>query len=153
MIDPNWTRWINASINKHFDQVATDGGTKILVPGEDPIEIRTRTAWAELSNNGPEFEPQSPEQYLVTTNIEVLCAVKGKVNIYAIQRMVGIFQAKMHPIFVFRFGENPEDDNNDLLGCLDLTPGTKIETIPWGWDSAEIPTNRTGIQGFYQMHL
>ena len=121
--DPNWARWIRASITKWFDdhRQATSPNSYLFFEGQDRDET-VRPDWAELRLMGPWMLELSKDYWMfdMRVNLFIACAI-DKDDLYKIQRIQGIYA----PIFantipVFRLGDGEFDDGT-LMECLQLS--------------------------------
>lgn len=134
MINPNWVRWIFASIAKHLRDVATTDEHLYLLEGIDERtdKILESDLWVEHRITGPLIQ-QQPGQYRIWVDSNVLLHTKR--DDYEIQRICGLYAAAYsQPIQVWNYGKLAGDyvagepSTKVLLGCLTPKP-TKAENI------------------------
>lgn len=126
--DPNWPRWIQASVAKHFKDVATTNSYQSLV---EEIEERT-TAFQEspqrleIRLNGPFCKEVSKDywRFEVDVNILIFSHKDGALdNAYKGTTMAGkMAEAASNLISVYKYGAGVDDDQS-LIGCLNLRRG------------------------------
>lgn len=110
-MDPNWIRWIVASLNKHFKNSIT---IPVYLENEnrrtDPLED-----YAEFRWSGPRFSEQSKDYWYIEVDIDVLVFSKGTGrNGYTPEVGIGsVLAAFTADIPVFQL-----PDPNLQLGCL-----------------------------------
>ena len=131
--DPNWPRWVQASVADHFKVTANTYGYASLV---EELEERT-TEFVESTNrleiriNGPFIKNPSHGFWhiLVPCNILIFSHMDGTVeNVYNGVDIAGVMaQRASEPVSVFKLGSNPQDDGTFLF-CLTLTK-TKGESL------------------------
>lgn len=128
--DFNWPRWVQASVGKHFKDVAIANSYPAIVEGIDErttafmesydrLEIRINGPFVkELSHNFWHFE--------VGANILIMSHMGGQLpNAYFGTEIAGrMAKAADEPIPVFKYG-NGVDDDQSLIGCLTLLRGSK----------------------------
>jgi hypothetical protein len=130
--DPNWARWVFASIVTHLKAVATEDHHPFLIEGVDErtdtfLKSRLR---AEARVTGPFTSPQQGGDYRLTVDANVLLTCDGDAQPYEIVRVAGLYQeALTTPIPVWNYGTRngdyvPSDPSTKvLLGCLTTKPG------------------------------
>lgn len=148
MVDPKMVKWINASINKYFDE--NRNGIKLCVEGEKPPVNQLK--WAELRVTGPRYIEQSKDCHKYEIDVNLLVSVKmdGQ-DTYAPHKVSGQFVAAMNAaIPVRKYG-----DDNDFIGCLILRDDVSnaIDTLQYGILDASTNVYQTGIDGFYRMEI
>lgn len=123
--NPNWPRWIRASINDYFAEVAEDVSIPILVEGIDDTEAEKIQAeyHVELRVFGPSTQKRPGDFHLrVGINLLFTALVGGKQqNAYDIIQHIAEFQVAMQePIPVYKHGLGVGDDSEVHIGCLAL---------------------------------
>ncbi len=128
--DPNWPRWVQASLAKYLKDVADTNGYASLV---EELEERTTdfiesTQRLEIRMNGPFTRQLSANFYLMDVDVNVLIFshMDGTMdNVYGGIDMAGIMaQAISDPIPVFKYGNGIGDDQSQI-GCLTLRDGPR----------------------------
>jgi len=131
--DPNWPRWVQASVADHFKVAATAQQYPALVEGIDErtTEFMESTNRLEIRVNGPFIREMSKDywQFLVDANILIFSHMGGaSPNAYVGTEMAGYMaQAASQSIPIYKYGTGVDDDQS-LIGCLTLRPG-KDESI------------------------
>lgn len=126
--DPNWPRWFQASVAKHFKTVANTNSYSSLVE-----ELEERTAAfqespqrVEIKINGPFAKEVSKDYWRFEVDVYVLISshMDGALdNAYRGTTMAGIMaEAAATTIPVNKLG-NGVDDDQSLIGCLTLRRG------------------------------
>lgn len=126
--DANWPRWVQASVAKHFKDVANTNSYSSLV---EEIEERT-TAFqeapqrVEIRMNGPFIKEVSKDywKFEVDANILIFSHKDGTLdNAYTGTTIAGkMAQAAASQIPVYKYGGGVDDDDS-LIGCLNLRRG------------------------------
>lgn len=129
MANPDWARWIFASLAYNMKTVATNEGIPALVEGNDrrTDSFMSSPLRAEIRINGPYINEQSKDYYQVwaVVNILLSCHVDDTKNAYRLQRIAGAFQAAIDAsIPLYNYGGEDGDydisdpDSQIHLGCL-----------------------------------
>lgn len=150
MLDENIIRWINASINKFFEDRRST--IKLYVEGEK-IDLNSFQSWAELRLTGPRYKELSKGCYSYEVDINLLISQKSDLeDTYAIHKKVGIFaKAINNQIPVYKYG----DDDDSLIGCLILRDDVprSVDIVQWGILDASSDIYQTSIDGFFRMEI
>jgi hypothetical protein len=128
-VNPNWVRWLFASVASYLKDVADDAGVPFFLEGMQARDKNLMQAKerAEVRISGPFTEEISRSCYRATMNVNVLLTgvLDVKENSYGIIITAGIFhQAMDAPIPVWNYGGQPGDfdasdpDSQSFLGCL-----------------------------------
>lgn len=120
--DPNWARWIKASIYSWFEahRQATAPNNVLYFESNDR-ETSTVSDWAELRFMGPWLQELSRNYWMfdITVNLFIASAIDPK-DLYKIDRLKGIYLPMFaDTIGVFRLGTGTFDDST-LMECLIL---------------------------------
>ncbi len=118
-MNKNWPRWIFASVTNHFDSNLET--YDIFYEGQKRSAENFQTDLVEVRMDGPRFLQLGVTEW--HADIEINLLVQAAINdedFHKIHRMVGIVATGFHPgIQVFKYGSGVDDDDS-LLGCLDL---------------------------------
>ena len=127
--NPNWPRWIFASLATYLKQVATDNQLAALVEGLDERSTQFMEASdrVEIRITGPFIRELSHSYWELKVDANVLLSSRfdgpDTKNRYTFAEIAGIFQAAMDAaIAVYRYGNQPGDDET-LVGCLSPLTG------------------------------
>lgn len=130
--NPNWPKWIQASIAKHFKTVANNNNYVSLVEEleERTTEFMEASDRIEIRMNGPFVKNQSANYYLLEIDANILIFShmdETSENVYDGIDIAGVMaQAASGPIPVYRLG-NSIDDDGEQIGCLTLSrDGVKV---------------------------
>lgn len=120
-VNSHWARWIFSSLADYLKKVATDNEIVALIEGvDDRTDANMRAEnRVEIAITGPFTRELSHNYYVLKVGARVLIQSRmASVNRYEPQRIAGIYHEAMDAaIAIYRYGNNPEDDDS-LLGCL-----------------------------------
>jgi hypothetical protein len=159
--DPNWPRWIVASVADHFKQLSDDIELPLLVEGIDEREaekIRTMDHF-ELRLHGPETKEVSKGYFrlYVEINLLVTSFVGGEQqNAYDMTQFLGLIQqAASEDIPVHKYGNTPGVDDDSFLGCLkpDSARNEAVTVFHFGEIDRERHIRQSAVDGRYRIEL
>jgi hypothetical protein len=121
--NPNWARWVFASVATYLKAVALRAALPALVEGLDErtTEFMEATDRCEIRITGPfTREPSCDYFYIeVVVNVLFFSRYEEQKNQYAIIQTMGAFQEAMDgAIPVYQYGNEPGDDEQAFIGCL-----------------------------------
>jgi len=127
-INPNWARWINASLAMYFKAVADalSPALPLIVEGIDERDaVKMENDHAELRLTGPFIRQPSKGDFIldVDTNILLTDLMEGESeNTYNLTTWAGYFQqAAEKSINVYRYGPDTGGvDDSSWVGCLSV---------------------------------
>jgi len=158
-VNPNWTRWIFASIAKTLKAVATTNGISVIVEGiDDETNSFTKaTDHVEIRISGPFTKEMSGEyKILVDVNVLLTSRFDGKQkNRHAILTNAGLFHEAMDKaILIYRYGNTITDDDT-YLGCLTLRSGKNdtLRVIHFGKVDITDKIRQSVVDARYEMYL
>lgn len=154
MIDKNWTRWIFASVVKHFTDRRQ--GLTLFVEGQRR-DTPQATTLVELRFDGPHYVEMTRDHWHIQVEINVLIqTAMDNASYHTHFANCGIVQVAFTDIMVYRYGNGPDDDDT-LLGCLrllqDLRDRDRVETNQLGQIDKDIPLIHATLEGHYKMLL
>ncbi len=153
--NPNWVRWIRASVNQHFHTIVQPSGLMLLFEGTDRRTEDQRDA-SELRLDGPKINEISKGYWRFDIVIDVLIkSALSDQNIYTIERDQGnVLAAFTTSISVFKYGDGIDDDQT-YLGCLVLCPdyGEAIIVTNFGQVQNEVRVRQSTVEATYRMEL
>ena len=120
--NPNWPRWMFASVADHFKQAADAGGLPLLIEGiEDRTSEKIRKIdHAELRINGPILNEVSKGYFKIRLDVNILIqSMMTEQNAYKLMQNCGVMLAACDVIGIFRVGIGPDDDQ-EQIGCFFL---------------------------------
>ena len=159
-INPNWARWVAASVAVYFKTIADSLKLKIIIEGIDERESeKMEVDHAELRINGP-MTRQLSEGYFrldVDTNILLTDLMGGEGdNPYDLMTWAGAFQqAAEKAIPVYRYGPDTTGvDDSSQVGCLTIR-GRKegSDLFHFGQVSVDDRVRQAAVDTQHWMHL
>ena len=125
--NPNWARWVFASVATYLKGIATGENLPVLVEGlnERTSEFMQAVDRCEIRITGPYTRELSHNyfQMEVVVNVLFTSTYGEEKNQYAILKVIGAFHEAMDgAIAVYKYGSEAGDDETELVGCL--SPGT-----------------------------
>ncbi len=133
--NPNWARWMFASVASALKTVATEASIPVLV---EHLDERSETYMkatdrVEIRITGPFTQELSKGYFRVWLDVNVLLTSRfdgAKKNAYTILKNAGLFHEAMDmPIPVWNYGNEDgdyvedEEETQIFLGCLTPRPG------------------------------
>lgn len=157
--NPNWARWIFASIAKNLNDVATANDIPAIVEGiDDDTDSDTEaTDHVEIRISGP-FTKKLQGEYQIQMDVNVLLTSRfdgRKKNRHAILTNAGIFHEAMdQAILIYKYGVSVGDDNS-YLGCLVPRSGKSgiVRVIHFGKIDPTDKVRQSVVDARYEMFL
>lgn len=150
-MNKNWSRWIIASVADYF--MKTIPTIPVYMEGEVTDRRSNKPAWCELRLNGPHFREITRGHWELRFSINILIsAVKNPKDMYAIYRVVGTIEPLFVTIPVYKYGDEPDDNKDEKLGCLNLD-STPVKTNHYGQVTTDKPILQSTVEGQYTMEL
>lgn len=149
--NPNWSRWIAASINKHFNDVLSASNLPLYIEGTDRRTDCIQD-YAELRYTGPRFTELSRNYWQIDIDLDVLVVSKtNDANIYTPETEVGVVLAAFtEDIAVFTYGDDP----NVQLGCFRLSPDNPgVIVNNFGYPRDQVRLRQASVEATYRMNL
>jgi len=157
--NPNWARWIFASIAKTLTAVATTNSIPVIVEGiDDETDTFTKeTDRVEIRINGPYTRQLSGEyQIFMDVNIILTSRFGGQQkNRHAILTNAGLFHSAMdQAILIYKYGSTLVDDDS-YLGCLVPRSGKNdtIRVLHFGKVDPTDKVKQSVVDARYEMFL
>jgi hypothetical protein len=165
--NPNWARWIFASVAYELKEVANDANLPALV---EHLDERTEAFMeapdrVEIRITGPFSQEESKGCFRIWVDANVLLtslyAGAGK-NGYDILKYGGLFQQRMsQPIPVWNYGNEPGDyveadpQTHLFIGCLLPRPGKNdsIRLFNFGQTDKTDKLKQSAVDARYVMYL
>ena len=154
--NPNWDRWILASVSDHFKINVQDVfSLKEFVEGQ-PRDTNKNKQWFEVRMDGPFCKEQQKNQWLLV--MEINCLVSTSMDDFDFhthrQNTGNVASGFESCINVYRYGDGPLDDQS-LLGVLKLRKGLegRVVTTHFGQIDPIVKMQQTTIEGHYEMDL
>jgi hypothetical protein len=158
--NPNWARWVFASVATFLKQVAQSQQLPVLVEGLDDriTEFMEATDRCEIRITGP-FTKELSHNYFqieVVVNVLFLSRYEEQKNQYAIIQKMGAFHEAMDgTIAVYRYGNQLGDDDKALVGCLSPVQGRNdaIRVMHFGQITPTDRIKQSMVDARYRMEL
>ena len=158
--NPNWARWVFASVATYLKEVAADVEIPVLIEGLDErtTELMSATDRCEVRITGPFTKEVSHDwfQIEVVVNVLFVSRYEEQKNQYAIIQKTGVFQEAMDgPIAVYKYGNGPDDDEHALVGCLTPVQGRNdaIRVMHFGQVTPTDRLKQSMVDARYRMEL
>lgn len=151
-IDPNWARWIRASINDHFVNSDRTDPVLGLIPMFFEGQVRSNErsgSEMELRLHGPHIHEVSKNYYKVIVEPSVILQTpENESDMYAFDRVIGLAAAMFDRcIAVFKYGPDPGDDDSYVFG---LQREDSPETLtPYGKVNASTRIHEGSVSATY----
>jgi hypothetical protein len=156
--NPNWARWVFASVASYLKEVAADAEIPVLVEGLDErtTEFMTATDRCEIRITGPFTQEISHDYFRVEVIVNVLFVSRyeEQKNQYAIMQKIGVFHEAMDgSIAVYKYGSLPGDDQHALVGCLSPIQGrhNAIRVLHFGQITPTDRLKQSMVDASYRM--
>ncbi len=149
-INPNWDKWIRASVNVYLKEqlLLLDSSLKIFSEGAPEEDRNGAQDWVEMRLDGPTYKPQANDEWLVTVEINLL--VTSLINeepIYRHREIAGkIARILSSEIPLKEYG----DDDTMQFGCLQLKD---IYTHYYERVNADTPMKQVTLDCFGDVYL
>lgn len=155
--NPNWPRWIFATVSKHFQDASTAAGIPLFIEGQHRATRKLKDFF-EMRTDGPTLREVSKGCWVLRLEINIIVqSTMDDTNYHRIHQNVGIVaQAFDRAISVFKFGNNPQDDGS-FVGCLELIQNREsrdfIEINHFGQIDKQTKLMQASVEGHYKMIL
>ena len=120
-VNPNWTRWIVASLATYFGEIADVQNLPLLVDGIDERDAEKLRSRVELRISGPFVREPSKDYFYVEVGVNLLLTdiMSDTQNPYRLMSFLGAFQeAAAKTILLHKYGPTPAVDDQSYFGCL-----------------------------------
>jgi hypothetical protein len=151
-MNPNWNRWIKASINDYFKGAET-ATFKMIIENERPRDFENlKIPVYEVRILGPIFQVATRDEWYASVGVDVLiqCPVQvaQSVDLYHVHTLSGIIAAKATTIPLFSYGEQVPAH----LGCLNRD-GSPIRITDYGKQGTAERILHTTVEFGYEVEL
>lgn len=158
--NPNWTRWIFASVAKNLSAVATTNSIPVIVEGiNDETDTFTEdTDHIEIRISGPYSRKLPGNEYHIHMDVNVILTSRfdgAQKNRHALLTNAGLFHESMdQAILIYRYGNSVGDDSS-YLGCLIPRSGKNdtIRVIHFGKVDPTDKVKQSVVDARYEMYL
>jgi hypothetical protein len=156
----NWARWVFASIATYLKDIATSVNLPCLVEGLDErlAAFMQASDRCEIRITGPFTRELSHNYFQMEVVVNVLfTSIYGEnKNQYAILKAIGVFHEAMDgAIAVYKYGNEPDDDETVLVGCL--SPGNKksdsVRVLHFGQVNLTTNVKQSMVDARYVMEI
>jgi hypothetical protein len=144
MINPDWPRWIFASVSQHFEAAVV---TQLFMDGTHrPTELPS--VFAEFRQTGPFFKALNGDEYETRVVINLLYKISMQENNFHTKHTVAgdLASGFTDTIPLFQIG-----DPDVQIGCLQLDSGPRI--LHYGQIEKELALEQGTVEGTYITHL
>jgi len=158
--NPNWARWMFASIAHILKTVAINNSIPVIVEGmdEETDGFSHATDRVEIRISGPYTRPLAGGEYHIFMDVNILFTSRfdgaGK-NRHTILKNVGLYQEAMDKVInVYRYGSEIGDDDS-FLGCLTPRKGKNdtVRVIHFGKIDPTDKIRQSMVDARYEMYL
>jgi hypothetical protein len=157
--NPNWARWIFASIAKNLQAVAVTNSIPAIVEGvDDETDTFTKaTDHVEIRISGP-FTKKMSGEYRIQMDVNVILTSRfdgQQKSRHTILTNAGLFHSAMdRAILIYKYGTAIGDDDS-YLGCLTLRPGKNdaVRVIHFGKIDPTDKVKQSVVDARYEMFL
>jgi hypothetical protein len=157
--NPNWARWIFASVATDLKAVAAQCSLPAMVESLDErtTQFMEATDRVEIRITGPFTREMSRHFFQLKVDVNVLLSSRfdAPKNRYEFVRFAGLFHEAMDgAIAVYRYGDNPGDDDT-LLGCLSPLsgPNDAVRVFHFGQVTTTDGLRQSMVDGRYVMEI
>lgn len=165
--NPNWARWIFASVADYLKQVATDVSLPVLIEhfDERTATFEHATDHAEIRITGPFTQELSHNYHRIWVDANVLLTARydgQRKNPFNILKYAGLFhEAMASPIPLWNYGNEPGDyvasdpASQVFLGCLEPRPGKNdsVRVLNFGQMDKTDKIKQTAVDARYVIYL
>lgn len=153
-INPNWARWIFASVSKHFYD--RRGTTTFYIEGQER-DVPAPANLIEFRLDGPYYTQLSRKSWRLYVEVSLLVqSIKDGNDYHTIHRLTGQIAEAFTSIPVYRFG-NSTDDDSLQFGCLtlvqELGKRERVQTNNFGQIGPDTQLLQSSVEGHYTMDL
>ncbi len=156
-INPNWTKWIIASITKHFhDRLQTISGIHTHDPGSYYRLNNRDSEFCEVRVDGPRFKEISKGYFSSYVEINIFISIDmDKGDMLRMPTLMGTVQNAMtQPIVIYRLGNGCDDDKSKVC-CLTLIDSANkkeaVETNNFGQIDPNVPLHQAACEAHYEL--
>lgn len=154
MINPNWARWIFASVSKHFD--TNKNGIDLYIEGQHRNATQVKDS-LELRVDGPYYTEESHNYWRIYIEVSLLVqSMQDDKDFHRTHRICGQVAAAFTTIPIFKFGDGPSDNANVQIGCLEVITGgsrERIQTNHFGLLAPDVKLMQSTVEAHYEVHL
>lgn len=157
-MNPNWTRWIKASINDFMlNQDRADASLKespvpFFVEGQVRANERPNV-WMEVRIDGPFYNQISRNFWEVVLEVNhVVSVLMDEEDLYVYDKVIGLAQgAYQNCIPVYKYGSGPDDDDTGLFELI--RSERPLDTVQYGQVDEKTRLIQGSVTGEYIGHI
>jgi hypothetical protein len=151
--NPNWPRWIFASVSKHFHDCR--GALAFYIEGQERNALTGDLL--ELRMDGPYQTEINKGYWKLFIEVSMLIqAIKDAKDYHKVHRYAGQVAAAFTSIPVYKYGDGVDDDQT-VLGCLELVQDIgkreRIQINHFGQIEPSTPIIQSSVEGHYELFL
>jgi hypothetical protein len=156
-INKNWSRWIFASLSKHFADAYAAAGIPLFIEGQHR-NTRLLANFFELRVDGPTLREVSKGCWIFRVEVNILVqSAMNDTNYHVVHQNVGIAASAFEKgIPVFKKGSGADDDQS-FVGCLQLLQNERsrdfVEINHFGQIDVKTKLMQATVEGHYEMTL
>lgn len=159
--NPNWARWVYASLADYLREVATEANLPNIIESLDERDdvFMGSTDRAEIRINGPFTNELSRGYYQMHVDANVLLTSRydgAEKHGYELHRFLGLFHAAMDAVIpIFKVGLLPGDDEDVQIGCLSPKAGRNdaVRVLHFGQIVPTEHLKQGMVDARYEMYL
>ena len=153
MFNENWPRWIAASIQQHFIDTV-DASLPIFIEGQEKT-VDEDEDFIELRIDGPNCTQLSKNDHNLYVEVNVLIqSHMNETDFHMIHKDVGKVLVAFTDILIYKYGDNPGDDDSFIV-CLRLLQGGKeaVRTAHFGQIDPDKKLIQSTVEGHFEMDI
>ena len=153
-VNPKWSRWAFASVSNHFFNEIDKSRLPLFVEGQKRNTDTLKT-FAEIRMDGPWYTEVSRGCWKIYGEVNILVqATLDERDTHLIHRSVGLVTAAFTDISVFRFGDEPGDDDT-FVWCWKLLQDSRdrerIQVANFGVIEPNTKLTQAVVEGHYEV--
>jgi hypothetical protein len=157
-MNEHWTRWIHASISKYFKDLARPKSLVLWIEAEETTQKdKDAPDRVEIRWDGPYATQLTRKEWRLNLELNgLITSVANRDDAYAHKKVVGLVQAMITDIPVYRYGTLLDIDDKSYLGCLQLRADSDREAIItsyFGKMESQTPIEQSTVEAHYRMNL
>lgn len=153
MYNPNWNKWLRASVNKHFTEKLSTYSPRI--EGVKPIDM-SLDDMCEIRMDGPYYSELNKNFFDIVLEVIILVqtAITPSKNLYKHDVTLGTVCESFTDIPVLKLGPDSGDDSSQI-GCLTLVsaPQNSVRVIDYGQVEVASLVRQAVVKGQYRIQL
>lgn len=155
MINANWSRWVFASVSKHFDD--NRGSLYLYIEGQYR-HTRKDKDFIELRMDGPQFLEVSKDYWRIYGEVNiVVTSIMDDTSYHRIHQNVGAVAAMFTTIRLFKYGANNPPDDQSQWACWNLLQDPRkhhrIDIFHFGRVDVKSEVVQASVEGHYETFI